>query len=384
MPQRTQLYAWHKEHGDIVEFAGWEMPVRYTDIREEHMAVREAVGIFDTSHMSRFFIDGPDSVQFLQHLTTNNVSKLDIGQGHYSTCLNENGGIMDDLMLYRIGPEAFLWVTNASNGPKIYSHLTLHARRFRVNVHDRTREITMIAVQGPRALSLLSKIADRDVAELPRFSCTAMKLADNDCLLCRTGYTGEAGAEILVLDTPNTELGTAKAVRFWETLLQVGAEFGVRPCGLGARDSTRLEAGLVLYGHELDEDTSPIEARIPYAVKFKVDTPWIGYDVVKAHKEGGVRKTRIGLVMVDKGIPREHYPVFLNGIQIGAVTSGGLSPILNKGIALAYVKPNSVNVGDHVDIDIKGRLRKAEVAEWPFYDTTLYGETRKSADNSGV
>jgi aminomethyltransferase len=376
--KRTHLYDWHKKNGDVIPFAGWEMPVRYTDIREEHMAVRNSVGIFDTSHMSRFFIKGPQAEMFLQTLTTNNVSKLGVNDGHYTTCLNEHGGIHDDLTLYRVGADEYIWITNASNGPKISAHLMKHSTDFEVEVLDKSREIAMIAVQGPRALSLIQKIADRSVTGYSRFSSHRVKLAGYDCHLCRTGYTGEDGVEILVVDTPFTDDGKKKATAFWEELLTQGLEFGIKPCGLGSRDSLRLEAGFVLYGHELDEETSPIEARIPYAVKFKVEPKYIGYDVVKRHKdEDGIRKTRVGLVMTDRGIPREHYPVLLNGEKIGEVTSGGLSPVLNQGIALAYVKPNSVNEGETIEVDIKGRMRRAEVRKWPFYDPDQYGGSRK-------
>jgi aminomethyltransferase len=375
--KRTHLYDWHVKHGDVIPFAGWEMPVRYTDIREEHMTVRNSVGLFDTSHMSRFLIKGPQAQVFLQKLTTNNVSKLEVNEGQYTTCLNEHGGIHDDLTLYRVGEDEYIWITNASNGLKIYNHLMKHSPNFEVEVLDKSREITMIAVQGPKALPLIKRIADRDISGYSRFSCYRLKLAGYDCYLCRTGYTGEDGVEILVLDTPFNDEGKQKAISFWNKLLITGKEFGVKPCGLGARDSTRLEAGFVLYGHELDEETSPIEAGIPYAVKFKVEPQYIGFDVVKRHKnEGGIRKTRIGLVMIDRGIPREHYPVLLNDEIIGEVSSGGLSPILNKGIALAYVKPESVNMGDVVEIDIKGRMRKAEVTKWPFYDPDIYGASR--------
>jgi aminomethyltransferase len=375
--KRTHLYDWHVKHGDVIPFAGWEMPVRYTDIREEHMAVRDSIGMFDTSHMSRYVIKGPQAREFLQTLTTNNVSKLKINGGQYTTCLNEKGGIHDDLTLYRVGGDEYIWITNASNGPKIYDHLQKHAPKFEVEVTDKTREITMIAVQGPKALQLIKKIADRDISEYARFSCYRVKLAGYDCYLCRTGYTGEDGVEILVLETPFSDDGKKKATSFWEELLAQGKEFEIKPCGLGSRDSTRLEAGFVLYGHELNEETSPIEARIAYAVKFKVEPHYIGYDVVRHHKkEAGIRKTRIGLVMIDRGIPREHYPVLFNSEPIGEVSSGGLSPVLNKGIALAYVKPESVNDGDTVEIDIKGRLRKAEVTMWPFYDPEVYGGSR--------
>ncbi len=375
--KHTQLYEWHREHGDLVNFVGWEMPVRFSDIREEHMTVRNNVGIFDTSNMSRFVIKGSQAEVFLQTLTTNNVSTLKVNGGQYTTCLNEHGGIHDDLTLYRVGEDEYIWITNAVNGPKIYDHLTKHSSNFGVEVVDKSREITMIAVQGPKALSLIQKIADRDICEYSRFSSYRVKLAGYDCYLCRTGYTGEDGVEILLLETPCTDEGKLKAISFWEELLEKGKEFGVKPCGLGARDSLRLEAGFVLYGHELDEDTSPIEARIPYAVKFKVEPHYIGYDVVKHHKnEGGIRKTRIGLIMLDRGIPREHYPILVDGEKIGETSSGGVSPILNKGIALAYVKPDSVVTGGVVQIDIKGRLRKAEVSTWPFYDPTVYGGSR--------
>jgi aminomethyltransferase len=375
--KHTHLYDWHMKHGDVIPFAGWSMPVRYTSIREEHMTVRDSVGIFDTSHMFRFIIKGPQAQVFLQTLTTNNVSKLKVNEGQYTTCLNEHGGIHDDLTLYRVGEDEYIWITNASNGPKIYDHLMKHSSNFEVEVIDKSREITMIAVQGPKALQLIQKTADRDIGEYSRFSCYRVRLAGYDCYLCRTGYTGEDGVEILVIDTPFNDEGKEKAISFWEELLKQGEEFGVKPCGLGARDSTRLEAGFVLYGHELDENTSPIEARIPYAVKFKVEPHYIGYEVVRHHKtEGGIKKIRIGLVMIDRGIPRENYPVLLTGEYIGVVSSGGLAPTLNKGIALAFVKPETVNTGDIVEIDIKGRIRKAEVVNWPFYDPAVYGASR--------
>ncbi len=375
--KRTHLYDWHVKHGDVTPFAGWSMPVRYTGIREEHMTVRNSVGIFDTSHMSRFIIKGPQAQVFLQTLTTNNVNKLKVNGGQYTTCLNEHGGIHDDLTLYRVGEDEYIWITNASNGPKIHDHLMKHSSNFEVEVIDKSREITMIAVQGPKALQLIQKTADRDIGEYSRFSCYRVRLAGYDCYLCRTGYTGEDGVEILVIDTPFNDEGKEKAISFWEELLKQGEELGVKPCGLGARDSTRLEAGFVLYGHELDENTSPIEARIPYAVKFKVEPHYIGYEVVRHHKtEGGIKKTRIGLEMIDRGIPRENYPVLLTGEHIGKVSSGGLAPTLNKGIALAFVKPETVNTGDIVEIDIKGRMRKAEVVNWPFYDPAVYGASR--------
>jgi len=374
--ERTQLFDWHKEHGDVIPFAGWEMPVRYSDIREEHMAVRDGVGIFDTSHMSRYFVEGSDSIDFLQTVTTNNVRKLKINGGHYSTCLNEKGGIKDDLMLYRVGENEFIWVTNASNGPKIHVHLQEHAKRFNVKVTDRSKEIAMIAVQGPKALNLFSKMIGRDASEYGRFTCNPVRMAGFDTYLCRTGYTGENGGEILVLDTPFTDEGKKKAISFWEELLKQGEEFGIKPCGLGARDSTRLEAGFVLYGHELNEETSPIEAVIRYAVKFKVEPHYIGYDAVKKQKTDGVKKTRIGFVMIERGIPRENYPIHFNGSQIGETTSGGISPILGSGFGMGFVPPDAVNEGDIIEIDIKGRIRKAKIKKWPFYDPDKYGSTR--------
>ncbi|TFF67185.1 glycine cleavage system aminomethyltransferase GcvT [Candidatus Thorarchaeota archaeon] len=376
-PKRTHLYDWHRANGNVVEFAGWEMPVRYTDIREETMAVREGIGLWDTSHMSRFAITGSEAADFLQYLTTNNVKKLDVNDGHYSTCLNEHGGTHDDLMLYRVGEEKYIWVTNAANGPKIWGHMLKHKDKFSVEVEDKSHEIVMIAVQGPNALELLSKMGNQDISELPRFSAHKVQLLNEECYLCRTGYTGEAGGEILLLDTPFNEAGKKKATAFWEGILNLGKELGAKPCGLGARDAARLEAGFVLYGHELDEETSPIEARIPYAVKFKVDPHYIGYDAVRKQKKEGVAKTRIGLVMIDRGIPRQHYPVLFDSEEIGEVTSGTMSPVLDEAIGMAYVEPDMVEEGDTVEIDIKGRMRKARVISWPFYDTDEYGENRK-------
>ncbi|MHA2384753.1 MAG: glycine cleavage system aminomethyltransferase GcvT [Candidatus Thorarchaeota archaeon] len=375
---RTQIHDWHKDHGDIVPFSGWEMPVRYTDIREEHMAVRNSVGIFDTSHMFRFVIKGSQALEFLQTMTSNNVRKLKVNGGQYTTCLNENGGIRDDLMLYRVDEHEYIWVTNAVNGPKISMHLTQHAKNFAVEIADRTQDIAMIAVQGPKAMALLSKIAGRDLSEYSRFTSNLVDLGGYSSYLCRTGYTGEDGAEILLLDTPFNDEGTKKAIAFWELLLNQGEEFGIKPCGLGARDSTRLEAGLVLYGNDIDEETSPLEARIRYAVKFKVDPHYIGYDELKRQKEEGVDKTRIGLVMIDRGVPRKDYEVLLRGKAIGKVSSGVMSPLLRNGIGLAYVMPSVVEENDTIEIDIKGRLRKARVTRWPFYDSEKYGSTRST------
>ncbi|MGD9381254.1 MAG: glycine cleavage system aminomethyltransferase GcvT [Candidatus Thorarchaeota archaeon] len=376
--ERTHLYDWHAKNGDLVPFSGWEMPVRYTDIREEHMAVRNSVGLFDTSHMFRFVIKGSQALEFLQTMTSNNVRKLKVNGGQYTTCLNENGGIRDDLMLYRVEEQKYIWVTNADNGPKISAHLNQHAKNFDVEITDRTRNIAMIAVQGPRAMTLLSKIAGRDLSEYGRFTSNLVDLGGHSSYLCRTGYTGEDGAEILLLDTPFNNEGKDKAIAFWELLLNQGEEFGIKPCGLGARDSTRLEAGLVLYGNDIDEETSPLEARIRYAVKFKVDPHYIGYDELKRQKEEGVDKTRIGLVMIDRGVPRKDYDVLLRGESIGTVSSGVMSPILRNGIGLAYVKPGVVEEDDIIEIDIKRRLRKARVTKWPFYDPEKYGSTRSS------
>jgi len=376
--KRTHLYDWHKANGDVVDFAGWEMPIRYSSIREEHMAVREDVGIFDTSHMYRFHIQGMKAAQFLQRLTTNNVSKLKVNKGQYSTCLNSEGGTHDDLMLYRIGENEYIWITNAANGPKIWDHMKEHSDNYEVEIKDKSHEIVMIAVQGPKALKLLNRMAEIDVNETSRFSCNPVDILGHSTYLCRTGYTGEDGGEILLLDTPYTDEGKKKATSFWEGILSEGEDLGIKPCGLGARDSTRLEAGFVLYGHELDEATTPIEARIPFAVKFKVSPHYIGYDALKKQKKQGVNKTRIGLVMNERGIPRQGYRVFHDDKEIGYITSGIPSPILDKGIAMAYVSPGSVDTGDVVDIDIHKRRREAEVVSWPFYNSDEYGMSRKS------
>ncbi|MFO7837277.1 MAG: glycine cleavage system aminomethyltransferase GcvT [Candidatus Thorarchaeota archaeon] len=371
--KRTHLYNWHAFNGNIVPFAGWEMPVRYSSIREEHMAVREGVGVFDTSHMYRFHIKGTEAAEFLQRLTTNNVSKLKVNKGQYSTCLNPQGGTHDDLMLYRIEEDQYIWITNAANGPKIWNHLKKHSGAYEVNVEDKSHEIVMIAVQGPKALTLLNRLTEADVTETSRFSCNPIEMLGHHTHLCRTGYTGEDGGEILLLDTPYNEEGKKKAISFWEEILAEGQEFGIKPCGLGARNSTRLEAGFVLYGHELDEETTPLEARIPFAVKFKVSPHYIGYDALKKQKKSGVDKTRIGLAMTEPGIPRQGYRIFHNDKEIGHVTSGIPSPVLDKGIGMAYVSAKSVKKGDIVHVDIHNRLREAKVVSWPFYDTDKYG-----------
>ncbi len=373
--QKTHLYEWHKAHGNIIPFAGWLMPVWYSKSIEEHMAVREHAGLFDTSHMGRFYISGKDAINFLQYITSNNVEKLNPHDVHYSTILNEHGGIRDDIMLYRVNEELFLLVCNASNKDKIWAWLNEHKNKFNVNLVDMSETIAMFAFQGPEAASVLDKISDTPVSSIKRFNIENRKLAGYSCYVSRTGYTGEDGFEIFILDAPKTTEGISKVTKLWEKILDVGKPKGVLPCGLGARDTLRLEAGLVLYGHEIEENITPLEARIRYAVKFK-KPDYIGKEALLKQKKEGVKQVRVGLVLKERGIPREHYPIAINGKELGMTTSGNISPILKTGIAMGYLPKEYSEIGTEVEIKIHNKWKKAEIVMWPFYPEDKYGYKR--------
>lgn len=373
--QKTHLYEWHKEHSNIIPFAGWLMPVWYSKSIDEHMAVREHAGLFDTSHMGRFYISGPDNIAFLQYVTSNNVEKLSYHDVQYSTILNEHGGIRDDIMLYRVDEELFLLVCNASNKDKIWKWLNEKKVQFNISLTDMSETIAMFALQGPLAAKVLDKISDNPVSSIKRFNIEKRSLDGIECFVSRTGYTGEDGFEIFILDAPKTDAGISKVVKLWEKILDTGKNYGVLPCGLGARDTLRLEAGLVLYDHEINEDITPLEARISYAVKFK-KPEYIGKEALLKQKKDGIKQKRVGLILKERGIPREHYPIAIDGKEIGMTTSGNISPILKTGIAMGYLPKEYTELGTEVEIKIHNKWKKAEVVMWPFYPEDKYGYKR--------
>jgi len=362
----------HELKAQMAEFAGWDMPLQYSGIIEEHMAVRNAVGLFDISHMGEISVRGPNALDFLQRVTTNDVSKLAIGDAHYSTVLNENGGTLDDIFVYRLGEHDYMVVANAVNVDKIFKWFKNQAKD-EVELNDITMSTVMLALQGPMAQATLQKLTTFDLKMLERFKAGFIEVAGTKTLLSRSGYTGEDGFELYLFDESQSE--PSRAEKLWNELLNAGKEFGIKPCGLGARDSLRLEAGYVLYGHELAEYITPLEARIGFAVKLDKDD-FIGREALLKQKDKGLTRTRIGLRMGDKGVPRQSYKVLADREEAGYVTSGTLSPILNVGIAMGYAPP-SIKDANEVTIEIHGKQKAAEVVEMPFYDATKFGYGRK-------
>jgi len=374
--RHTHLYDYHKVHGKIVDFSGFEMPVWFEGIIPEHNAVRNAVGIFDTSHMGRIFMIGHDAEALLDNLVTNDVSRLEPMEGLYTVACNEHGGIKDDFITYRLAEDRFFLVPNASNREKDFNWILEHAKKFDVKVTDVSDTVAMMAVQGPQAEETLQKITLESLSEIRRFKCREIILGGYKALVARTGYTGEDGFEAYLWDTP---LSTpSKALDLWEKILSAGKEFGIKPCGLGARDSLRLEAGLSLYGNDIDEETNPFEARLGFVVKLKKRRPFIGRASLARINKEGAKRLLVGIEMIDRGIPRHGYEIWREGRQVGRVTSGGFSPALDVGIALGYVTKEHSELGMEVAIKIRERLAKGKIVKsHPFYDEAKYGYKRE-------
>jgi aminomethyltransferase len=362
--------------GEMELFAGWEMPVKYkTSIIEEHMAVREAVGLFDVSHMGEVSVKGEGAFDYLQCVTTNDISKLAIGTGQYSTICNMRGGTIDDLIVYRIGEKEYVIVDNASNADKDFNWLVRLAPPD-VEVKHITMTTLLFSLQGPRAREVLQKLTDFDLSRLKRYGSNAfMEVAGVRVRVSRTGYTGEDGFELLLTDEPPSN--PVRGERIWNALVHTGEPVGLRVCGLGARDTTRTEAGLCLYDHELTEDISPLEAGISFVVKLDKGE-FMGRDAMLKKKEKGLSKVRIGMRMIDRGIPHKNDKILKNGREIGYVSSGVFSPLLKIGIAHVYVPPE-ISPGDEVEVEIRGRPRRAEIVNFPFYDPDKYGVKRRGA-----
>lgn len=372
--KKTHLYKFHAQNSKIISFAEFEMPIWYKDITPEHLAVRNSVGIFDVTHMGRVIITGTDSEAFLNYVTTNNVSTLEPLSAHYSTMCNEKGGIKDDFVLSRQEKDRFFMVYNAANITKNYQWLTKQATRFSVKIQDVSDNIAMFAVQGPKAQKTLQKITREDLNEVKRFKCGWIKLAGLEAFISRTGYTGEDGFEVFIWNTPISN--PEKAVKAWNAILEAGEEFSIEPCGLGARDTLRLEAGMCLYGNDINEDTTPLEARMSFVVKLQKET-FIGKEALLKQKAEGIKKKRIGLKMLEARIPRPKHEIFKDGKKIGYVTSGTFSPLLKYGIGMAYVQTENATEGEIVNVEIRNKQAKAEIVRFPFYDPNQYGYTRK-------
>ena len=361
---QTPLHDWHAAHGGrMVDFAGWSMPVQYGSIVEEHQATRQAVGLFDISHMGRLLINGPDAAKFLDSLLTRSVADMRPHQIRYSLVCNSLGGILDDVLAYRAvlgedNPPGFGLVVNASNRAKIVDWLEGHAAGYSIEILDKTIPYAMIAVQGPKAIEILDSMTSFEITSMRYYTGQLMEMAGVECFVSRTGYTGEDGGE-LICDAD-------KALGVWEQLYEKATQAGGSAVGLAARDTLRLEAGMPLYGHELSELTSPVEAGLDFAINLR-DRQFIGKEAI----EGLAKKphpVRVGLQLEGRRVPREGCPILQGEDRVGTVTSGTFSPTFEQPIAMGYVKSTSAAVGTSLDIDIRGKKHPAKVVPLPFYE----------------
>ena len=358
MVKQTYLHDKHVALGaKMVDFAGWHMPVQYTSIIEEHKNVRENIGLFDVSHMGEVFVIGKDAVEFLNKIVPQDVSKLTDGKAVYCQLPNRQGGLIDDLIIYKLKEQTYLVICNASRVDEDINWMSINQRGYDVHLDNQSHNLSLIAVQGPKAIDLMRKLGYTEDQE--SFTIIESNLLNIPMYISRTGYTGEDGFELLVINE--------YAEYLWDKLLEEGKEFNTMPIGLGARDTLRLEAALPLYGNDLDEQTTPIEAGLSWSVpKDKVEE-YNGKKVIMEQVENGTAKKLIGIKMLDKSIARHEYEVYYNGEKVGVVTSGGVSPMLNANIAMAYVKNiKEICAGAVVQVMIREKLHDAEVVKRPF------------------
>jgi aminomethyltransferase len=356
--KRTALYDTHINLGaKIIEFAGYDMPVRYSSDIEEHMKIREGVGVFDVSHMGEFWVEGDRAEDLLQFATSNDVTSLYDGRVQYSCLPNDEGGIVDDLLVYRNNKNSFMLVVNASNIEKDWARITHLNKNFGAKLTNRSDDYSLFAVQGPKAVELLQKLCKPNLSEIAYYHFIIDEFAGvPDVIISSTGYTGSGGFEIYVKNE--------NALAVWNKIFEAGQEFNVAPIGLGARDTLRLEMGFCLYGNDITDETNPLEAGLGWITK--LDTGFVASDLIKEQKEKGLKRKLVGFKMLDRGIPRHGYEVQLNGEKIGEVTSGSQSPILKNGIGMAYVPIPFNKPGQLLDIVVRNRLLKAEIVKFPF------------------
>lgn len=373
MSKVVQLQDYHEKNGHLTEFGGFRLPLWFSGINVESLAVRNTAGMFDVSHMGRAIIRGKDSQNFLDKITTNDVASLKTGQGEYSLICNLEGGIKDDVLVFCLRDREHLVVFNAGNREKDYDWMIRNSRGLEVEVENVSDSVAMFAVQGPGARRLVQSLSIDELLGIPRFGCAWTLIAGFKALVSRTGYTGEDGFEIFVWDSTIEDPVKAKTV--WDKVLVAGKGLGLKPCGLGARDLLRLEAGLCLYGTDMDEKTNPYEARLGFVVKLHKD--FIGKQRLEEAKKNGPSKVRVCLVTEKRVIPRHGFSLFSQGKSVGTVTSGSLSPILSTGIAMGYVRGQAAEERAAFDIQIRDRMERARLVKPPFYDTTKYGYSRK-------
>jgi aminomethyltransferase len=355
---RTPLYAAHlRAGGRMVPFAGWDMPVQYSGVMDEHRAVRSAAGLFDVSHMGEVRVKGPGAEAFLQSLTPNDVAKLAPQRVHYTALLTEQGTYIDDLLIYREADDDFLLVVNAANVASDFAWIARHAPRD-VTVENVSAEFALLALQGPVAESILQGLTATELAPIRYYGFRRGEVSGRPAIVSRTGYTGEDGFELYV--------APEDAEALWDALLAAGSERGLVPAGLGARDTLRLEAAMALYGHELDRETTPWDARLDWTVKLDCGD-FIGREALVAAKAAGARKKLVGFEVRGRGIAREGCTAFGPDGAIGRVTSGTFSPTLERALGMAYLAPEWSEIGREFEIDVRGRRLPAEVVRLPFY-----------------
>ncbi len=360
----TVFTKYHIANGaKMAEFAGYNMPIEFTGINAEHMAVREGAGVFDVSHMGEIWVKGPQATALLQRITTNDVEKLFDGKVQYTCMPNGRGGIVDDILVYRVNEECYLLCVNAANIAKDWDHIVAEGKRFGMEagkeLYNASDEICQLAIQGPLAMKIVQKMCAEPVEEMEYYTFRHIEVAGCRAILSITGYTGSGGCEIYVANEDGDKL--------WEALWAAGEEYGLKNIGLGARDTLRLEKGFCLYGNDIDDTTSPLEAGLGWITKFAEGKQFIDREKMEALKANGVERKLVGLKLIGRGVPRHGYPLAtMEGEEIGVVTSGTMSPCLKQGIALGYVKSPYAKVGTHVAVVIRERLIEAEVVKIPF------------------
>lgn len=358
--KNTALTHIHESIGaKMVPFAGYNMPVQYEGVNIEHKTVRNDVGVFDVSHMGEFLIEGENALTLIQKVTSNDASKLEIGDAQYSCFPNDKNGIVDDLICYRLSENSYLLVVNASNIEKDWNWIQLHNSSIKATITNVSDQYSLLAIQGPKATLSMQALTSIDLSEIPFYK---FKIADfagiENVIISATGYTGSGGFEIYVKND--------QVEQVWNKVFEAGANYGIKPIGLAARDTLRLEMGYCLYGNDIDDNTSPIEAGLGWITKFSKD--FINADYLKAQKENGVNKKLVGFILTERGIPRKDYPIVnVDGVEIGIVTSGTMSPSLGKGIGMGYVSKEMSKLGNEIFIKVRKKEIPATLVKLPFY-----------------
>jgi aminomethyltransferase len=342
----------------MIEFFGWEMPVEYGGIIEEHLAVRERAGLFDVSHMGEIIIQGKDALAFVQHLTPNDAGRLAVGQAQYTALTTPQGTFVDDMLVYCLEPDRYLLVVNAANSDKDYAWVVSHKAAFDVSIENASDRYSQLALQGPEAEAILQPLTDIGLAEMKSFHAAKGKVAGVQALVSRTGYTGEDGFEVYTVSPEPAVL--------WDEILRSGKDRGILPVGLGARDTLRLEAKLMLYGNDIDDGTTVLEADLKWIIKFKKGD-FLGRDALARQLEEGIKRKIVGFELLERGIPRPHYPAFVKGEKVAEVTSGTFSPYLKKSIGLVYLPVEHAAAGSDFVIGIRDKRLRAAVVPTPFY-----------------